>query len=433
MSGRHVALQDSLTASKTGQDRGRKAKVFTNDGAHDEIPPNELKEFMMEISPTATSPNTLAAQTETNTGATTPQNQTHAEISASLTRASQTGSSIETGHSDTRTASRTDAPVQLKALPITANADEPTNADLNQLRKTLKAIKMQIPDRLSKEWTQLFLMKLNTASPLSPKTLGVFFDAIQDFPRTKQEKDAKSSMIATEKVFAELVSPKGNPFDEGTVKGRVGEFFSNIYDKAVNLETANHILNFASSEIKDRPETCLALITGLWGKYSAIESTFAPELAARIVAFEMSLVPKADRYNVWKHALGEVGQGNPSFSPSDMSRFVNALSSNPPDKAEDIASAHADIAKILYAYPRIVSRDDDQIRLRALEGFLKGIATEEARASVTEKLTSHIDLATIEGKRWKGAIVTVTNSVSTLFNAENKERIRNALNALAGA
>lgn len=388
----------------------------------------------MEISPASASQNTVASQTsETNARSTTPKNPTQAEISASLTRATQTGSSIGTKHSDTRTASSTDVPLQLKALLITGSADEPTDADLNQLRKTLKALKTQLPNSFSKEWTQIFLMKLNASSPLSSKTLGVFFDAIVDFPRNKQEKDAKSSMIATWKVFAELVSPKGNPFDEGTVKSRVSEFFSNIYDKAVNLETANHILNFASGEIKDRPQTCLALISGLWGKYSAIESTFAPELAARIVTCEMSLVPKTDRYNVWKHAFDRVGKVNSNFYPSDMSRFVNALSSNPPDQVEDMASAYNDIAKTLYDYPLTRSREDDQIRIRALDGFLRGVASEGARASVTVALTSHVDLATLTGKRWKTAIVTVTNSVSTLFNAENKEKIRNALNKLAGS
>lgn len=388
----------------------------------------------MEISPASSSPNAVAPQTsETNTHSSTPRNPTQAEMSASLTRMSQTGDSLDTGTMSTCTASSTNVPVPLRALPSPASADEPTNAELTQLRATLKAIKMQFPDRLSKERTQLFLMKLNTSSPLSSKTLGVFFDAITDFPRNKQEKDAKSTTIATEKVFTELVSPKGNPIDEGVAKIRVREFFRNIGDKAVNLETANHILNFASNEIKDRPETCLALISGLWGKYNAIELAFAPELAARIVTREMSLTPEADRYKVWKHALDKVGQGNPSFSPSDMSGFVNALSSNPPGQAEDIASACADIAKPLYHYPRTVSREDDQIRIRALEGFLKGVTREDARACVIEKLISHMDLATLPGKRWKPAIVTVTNSVSTLFNTENKTKIRNALNALAGA
>ncbi len=388
----------------------------------------------MEISPASPSQNTVASQTsETNARSTTPQNQSHAEMSVSLNRASQTGSSIETGNIGTHTANRTDAPVQLKALTASASADDPTHADLIQLRNTLKAIKAQLPDSFSKEWTQIFLTKLNTASPLSAKTLGIFFDAITDFPRNKQEKDAKSSMIATGRVVAELVSPKANSIDEDTAKKRVGEFFGNIRYKAVNLETANHILSFASSEIKDRPETHLALISGLWGKYNAVEPTFAPELAARIVACEMSLVPKADRYNVWKHAFDKVGQVNSNFYPSDMSRFVNALSSNPPDQAEDMASAYDDIAKTLYDYPLTRSREDDQIRIRALDGFLRGVASEGARASVTVALTSHVDLATLTGKRWKTAIVTVTNSVSTLFNAENKEKIRNALNKLAGS
>ncbi|WP_174990925.1 hypothetical protein [Pandoraea anapnoica] len=44
-----------------------------------------------------------------------------------------------------------------------------------------------------------------------------------------------------------------------------------------------------------------------------------------------------------------------------------------------------------------------------------------------------MDLATLTGKRWKAVIVTVTNSVSTLFNAENKAKIRNALNSVASA
>lgn len=388
----------------------------------------------MEISPASPSPNTVAPQTsETSARSTTTQTPTQAEFSTTLTGTSQTGSSIETGNMGTRTTSSADVPIQWKTLPAAASADEPTNAELTHLRNTLKALKTQLPDRLSKEWTQLFLTKVNTSSPLSPKTLGVFFDAIKDFPRNKQEKDAKSSMIATGKVFTELVSSEGNPFDEGTVKSRAREFFRNIDDKAVNLETANHILNFASNEIKDRPEACLALISGLWGKYNAIESTFAPELAARMVTFEMSLAPKADRYKVWTQALDKVGHGNPSFSPNDMSSFVNALSSNPPVQAADIASAHDDIAKMLYEYPRTLSREDDQIRIKALDGFLKGVATENARASITKKLISHMDLATLSGKRWKAAIVTVTNSVSTLFNAENKAEIRKALNTLAGA
>ncbi|VVE38787.1 hypothetical protein PAQ31011_04065 [Pandoraea aquatica] len=412
----------------------------------------------MEIPQAFPTPNTLAPEIEeTNAPPTTPRDPIEADISASLNRVSQTGDSIETGGNGTRAASSTDAPVSLsvigvsgdsdayrlrmtsgegqasETLPGTAAAGQPTNTELTRLRNTLEAIKRQMPDRLSKEWTQLFLTTHNASSPLHPKTLGVFFDFIKDFPRNKQEKDAKSSMIATEKVLTELVSPKGDPIDEGTTESRVRDFFRNIHDKAINLETANYILSFASNKIEDRPKTSVALISGLWGKYNAVESEFAPDFAARIVAFELSLTPPTDRYKVWKHALDKVGQSNAFFSPIYMSRFVNALSSNPPDQSGDIASAHADIAKILYDYPTAFSLENDQIRRSALEGFLKGVESEDTRVFVTELLASHLDPTTLSGTRWKTAILTVTNNVSELFSAENKAKIRDTLKTLAGA